>query len=39
MFLIFLQAKQVFDVVYPNSEFLPRAPDPEEIVIDGENDQ
>lgn len=23
--------------MYPEAEFLPRAPDPEEIIIDGEN--
>ncbi|KAG5899046.1 hypothetical protein JTB14_000070 [Gonioctena quinquepunctata] len=32
------KAKQIFEKVYPGSEFLPRAPDPEEIIIEGEDD-
>ena len=28
-----LQAKEIFMKMYPDSEFLPRAPDPEEIII------
>ncbi|XP_055372850.1 rab proteins geranylgeranyltransferase component A [Condylostylus longicornis] len=30
-------AKNIFDQIYPNSEFLPRAPDPEEIVMGDED--
>ncbi|KAH8316671.1 hypothetical protein KR067_012864 [Drosophila pandora] len=30
-------ARQVFNKLYADAEFLPRAPDPEEIVIDGED--
>ncbi|KAK7865799.1 hypothetical protein R5R35_001264 [Gryllus longicercus] len=30
------QAKEIFTKMYPESEFLPRAPDPEEIVLEGE---
>ncbi|KAJ4446648.1 hypothetical protein ANN_13345 [Periplaneta americana] len=30
------QAKEIFTKMYPDSEFLPRAPDPEEIVLEGE---
>ncbi|XP_018335207.1 rab proteins geranylgeranyltransferase component A 2 [Agrilus planipennis] len=29
-------AKGIFEKMYPDSEFLPRAPDPEEIVIEGD---
>lgn len=29
------QAKNIFKNIYPEEEFLPRAPDPEEIVIEG----
>lgn len=32
------QAKRLFAKMYPNDEFLPRAPDPEEIII-GEDDE
>lgn len=28
------QAKQIFEKMYPGCEFLPRAPDPEEIIVD-----
>lgn len=31
------RAKEIFDRIYSNSEFLPRAPDPEEIIIEGED--
>ncbi|PSN42493.1 hypothetical protein C0J52_09794 [Blattella germanica] len=31
------QAKEIFNRMYPDNEFLPRAPDPEEIVLDGED--
>lgn len=31
------QAKKLFTQIYENEEFLPRAPDPEEIVIEGDN--
>lgn len=30
------QAKSMFNEIYPNDEFLPRAPDPEEIIIEGD---
>lgn len=30
------QAKSMFNQIYPNDEFLPRAPDPEEIIIEGD---
>lgn len=30
------QAKEIFTKMYPENEFLPRAPDPEEIVLEGE---
>ncbi|KAG7187878.1 hypothetical protein KM043_013857 [Ampulex compressa] len=30
------QAKNIFELMYPHEDFLPRAPDPEEIVLDGE---
>lgn len=30
------QAKEIFSKMYPDSEFLPRAPDPEEIVLEGD---
>ncbi|XP_066998765.2 rab proteins geranylgeranyltransferase component A 2 [Anabrus simplex] len=30
------QAKDIFTKMYPESEFLPRAPDPEEIVLEGD---
>lgn len=30
------QAKTTFNEIYPNDEFLPRAPDPEEIIIEGD---
>lgn len=31
------EAREVFHTMYPNEEFLPRAPDPEEILIEYEN--
>lgn len=31
------EAKEVFHRMYPNEEFLPRAPDPEEILLEHEN--
>lgn len=31
------QAKQLFTQIFENEEFLPRAPDPEEIIIEGDN--
>lgn len=31
------RAKQLFSQIYENEEFLPRAPDPEEIIIEGDN--
>lgn len=30
------EAKEIFSKMYPDSEFLPRAPDPEEILLEGE---
>ncbi|XP_058789210.1 rab proteins geranylgeranyltransferase component A 1 [Phymastichus coffea] len=30
------QAKEIFKAMYPSEDFLPRAPDPEEIVLEGE---
>lgn len=30
------RAKAMFLEIYPNDEFLPRAPDPEEIIIEGD---
>ncbi|XP_033218479.1 rab proteins geranylgeranyltransferase component A 2 [Belonocnema kinseyi] len=30
------QAKEIFKSMYPDEDFLPRAPDPEEIVLEGE---
>jgi hypothetical protein len=30
------QAKNIFSKMYPDSEFLPRAPDPEEILLEGD---
>lgn len=30
------QAKSMFTEIYPDDEFLPRAPDPEEIIIEGD---
>ncbi|XP_046488159.1 rab escort protein isoform X2 [Neodiprion pinetum] len=30
------QAKAIFKAMYPDEDFLPRAPDPEEIVLEGE---
>ena len=32
----FFQAKEIFSKMYPDSEFLPRAPDPEEILLEGD---
>nr|CAI5857110.1 unnamed protein product [Callosobruchus analis] len=32
------KAKEIFSKIYPDEEFLPRAPDPEEIVIEGEDE-
>ncbi|KAH7953203.1 hypothetical protein HPB49_005867 [Dermacentor silvarum] len=31
------EAREVFHCMYPNEEFLPRAPDPEEILLEHEN--
>lgn len=31
------QAKTLFTQIFENEEFLPRAPDPEEIIIEGDN--
>uniref|UniRef100_A0A023G972 Putative gdp dissociation inhibitor n=1 Tax=Amblyomma triste TaxID=251400 RepID=A0A023G972_AMBTT len=31
------EAREVFRTMYPNEEFLPRAPDPEEILLEHEN--
>uniref|UniRef100_A0A1B6CWS9 Rab proteins geranylgeranyltransferase component A n=1 Tax=Clastoptera arizonana TaxID=38151 RepID=A0A1B6CWS9_9HEMI len=31
------QAKEIFNKMYPDCEFLPRAPDPEEIVLDDDS--
>nr|XP_023024795.1 rab proteins geranylgeranyltransferase component A 1 [Leptinotarsa decemlineata] len=31
------KAKEIFRQIYPDLEFLPRAPDPEEIIIEGED--
>ena len=36
LFSYFFQAKEIFNKMYPDSEFLPRAPDPEEIVLEGD---
>ncbi|VEN53356.1 unnamed protein product [Callosobruchus maculatus] len=33
------KAKEIFSKIYPDEEFLPRAPDPEEIVIEGEDEE
>lgn len=30
------QAKSIFKSMYPDEDFLPRAPDPEEIVLEGD---
>lgn len=30
------RAKKMFNEIYPDDEFLPRAPDPEEIIIEGD---
>lgn len=30
----FIQAKSIFSKMYPDSEFLPRAPDPEELSLE-----
>lgn len=30
------RAKAMFNKIYPDDEFLPRAPDPEEIIIEGD---
>ncbi|XP_015113008.1 rab proteins geranylgeranyltransferase component A 1 [Diachasma alloeum] len=30
------QAKEIFKTMYPDEDFLPRAPDPEEIVLEGD---
>jgi len=32
------QAKEIFNKMYPECEFLPRAPDPEEIVLDDDSE-
>lgn len=37
IFRFFLQAKNLFTKIYPTEEFLPRAPDPDEIII-GDDD-
>lgn len=31
------QAKRIFQKLYDDEEFLPRAPDPDEIIIEGDN--
>lgn len=31
------EARKIFTQIYENEEFLPRAPDPEEIIIEGDN--
>lgn len=31
-----VQARQIFTKMYPEEEFLPRAPDPEEIILEGD---
>lgn len=31
------QGRKIFQQIYPDEEFLPRAPDPEEIVLEGED--
>lgn len=36
LFSCSFQAKEIFSKMYPDSEFLPRAPDPEEIILEGE---
>lgn len=35
---MFFQAKNLFSKIYPTEEFLPRAPDPDEIIIGDDND-
>lgn len=35
--ILFPQAKNIFSEIFPNEEFLPRAPDPEEIIF-GDDD-
>lgn len=32
-----MQAKRIFQKLYGDEEFLPRAPDPDEIIIEGDN--
>ncbi|KAJ8960384.1 hypothetical protein NQ314_006074 [Rhamnusium bicolor] len=32
------KAKEIFQEIYPDTEFLPRAPDPEEIIIGGDDE-
>lgn len=34
---IHFQAKRIFQKLYGDEEFLPRAPDPDEIIIEGDN--
>lgn len=34
-----MQAKAIFKSMYPDDEFLPRAPDPEEIIIGGDDEE
>lgn len=31
-----MQAKEIFKAMYPDEDFLPRAPDPEEIILEGD---
>ncbi|KAG8194753.1 hypothetical protein JTE90_026397 [Oedothorax gibbosus] len=31
------QAREIFDAIFPGEEFLPRAPDPEDILIESQN--
>lgn len=33
------EAKEMFLTLYPDEEFLPRAPEPEEIIMDGYDDK
>lgn len=39
IFDVFLQAKNLFTKIYPKAPFLPRAPDPDEIIIGDHDDE
>lgn len=36
---VFVQAKNIFKEIYPDADFLPRAPDPDEIIIGDEAEE